>query len=95
VNLVIFTSGCRFHRGGLPGVSGRLKQAATVPGKDRRSGVDIPNGEKSATGWPAIIFNHGFIEPDVYRTTECYVAYVDGLARSGYIVLHSISSDAC
>jgi hypothetical protein len=68
---------------------------AAVPGKDRRSGVDIPNGEKPATGWPAITFNHGFIEPDVYRTTECYVAYVDGLARSGYIVLHSISSDAC
>ena len=33
-----------------------------------------------------IIFNHGYIPPDVYRTTERYVAYVDGFARNGYIV---------
>jgi dipeptidyl aminopeptidase/acylaminoacyl peptidase len=36
-----------------------------------------------------IIFNHGFIPPDQYRTTERYVAYVDRLARSGYIVFRS------
>jgi uncharacterized protein len=51
--------------------------------------LTVPNGEKPATGWPAIIFNHGFIAPDVYRTTERYVAYVDWLARNGYIVLRS------
>ena len=51
--------------------------------------LTIPNGEKPATGWPVIIFNHGFIPPDVYRTTERYVAYVDWLARSGYIVFRS------
>jgi dienelactone hydrolase len=51
--------------------------------------LTVPNGEKPATGWPAIIFNHGFIPPDVYRTTERYVAYVDWLARNGYIVLRS------
>jgi dipeptidyl aminopeptidase/acylaminoacyl peptidase len=51
--------------------------------------LTIPNGEKPATGWPVIIFNHGFIPPDVYRTTERYVAYVNWLARSGYIVLRS------
>ena len=51
--------------------------------------LTIPNGEKPATGWPVIIFNHGFIPPDVYRTTERYVAYVDWLARNGYIVLRS------
>ena len=51
--------------------------------------LTIPNGEKPATGWPVIIFNHGFIPPDQYRTTERYVAYVDWLARSGYIVFRS------
>jgi dienelactone hydrolase len=51
--------------------------------------LTIPNGEKPATGWPVIIFNHGFIPPNVYRTTERYVAYVDWLARNGYIVLRS------
>jgi dienelactone hydrolase len=51
--------------------------------------LTIPNGEKPVTGWPVIIFNHGFIPPNVYRTTERYVAYVDWLARNGYIVLRS------
>lgn len=48
--------------------------------------LTIPFGDPPETGWPVIVFNHGFIPPDVYRTTERYVAYVDWLARSGYIV---------
>jgi fermentation-respiration switch protein FrsA (DUF1100 family) len=48
--------------------------------------LTIPYGETPPTGWPAIVFNHGYIPPDVYRTTERYIAYVDWLARSGYIV---------
>ena len=48
--------------------------------------LTIPDGDKPATGWPAIIFNHGFIPPATYRTTERYVAYVDSIARAGYIV---------
>lgn len=49
--------------------------------------LTVPRGEKSASGWPVIIFNHGYIPPAEYRTTERYAAYVDALARSGYIVL--------
>ena len=48
--------------------------------------LTIPYGEMPVDGWPGIIFNHGYIPPNVYRTTERYVAYVDMLARSGYIV---------
>jgi dipeptidyl aminopeptidase/acylaminoacyl peptidase len=48
--------------------------------------LTVPRGEKPATGWPVIVFNHGYIPPDEYRPTERYVAYVDGFARSGYIV---------
>lgn len=48
--------------------------------------LTVPNGPKPATGWPVIIFNHGYIPPDIYRTTERYVAYVDAFARNGYIV---------
>src|SRR5207247_6305335 len=51
--------------------------------------LTVPNGAKPATGWPVIIFNHGFIPPSVYRTTERYVAYVDAFARNGYIVFKS------
>jgi dipeptidyl aminopeptidase/acylaminoacyl peptidase len=49
--------------------------------------LTIPRGEKPESGWPIIVFNHGYIPPDQYRTTERYVAYVDGFARSGYIVI--------
>jgi dipeptidyl aminopeptidase/acylaminoacyl peptidase len=46
----------------------------------------IPTGEKPATGWPAIIFNHGYIPPEIYSTTESYSSHVRSLARSGYVV---------
>src|SRR5712692_228231 len=48
--------------------------------------LTVPTGAKPASGWPVIIFNHGYIPPTVYRTTERYVAYVDAFARHGYIV---------
>src|SRR4030042_4619111 len=48
--------------------------------------LTIPYGEMPASGWPAIVFNHGYIPPEVYRTIERYVAYVDQLAKNGYIV---------
>jgi uncharacterized protein len=51
--------------------------------------LTVPDGERPATGWPVIVFNHGYIAPTVYRTTERYVAYVDGFARNGYIVFKS------
>ena len=51
--------------------------------------LTIPQGEKPETGWPVIIFNHGYIPPAQYRTTERYVAYVDAFARNGYIVFRS------
>jgi dipeptidyl aminopeptidase/acylaminoacyl peptidase len=48
--------------------------------------LTIPDAEMPAGGFPAIVFNHGYIPPDVYRTTERYIAYVDRLARAGYVV---------
>ena len=51
--------------------------------------LTVPQGEKPPSGWPVVIFNHGYIPPEQYRTTERYVAYVDGFARSGYIVFRS------
>lgn len=51
--------------------------------------LTVPDGEPPPTGWPVIIFNHGYIPPEQYRTTERYVAYVDNLARNGYIVFKS------
>ena len=49
--------------------------------------LTIPVGEPPESGWPIIVFLHGYIPPDQYRTTERYVAYQDGFARNGYITL--------
>jgi dipeptidyl aminopeptidase/acylaminoacyl peptidase len=51
--------------------------------------LTVPQGEKPASGWPVVVFNHGYIPPAQYRTTERYVAYVDAFARNGYIVFRS------
>lgn len=51
--------------------------------------LTVPNGTPPATGWPVILFNHGHITPELYRTTERYVAYQDGFARNGYITFKS------
>lgn len=49
--------------------------------------LTVPKGEKPKNGWPVAVFNHGYIPPTEYRTTERYTAYVDGFARNGYIVM--------
>lgn len=51
--------------------------------------LTVPKGEKPKSGWPVIVFNHGYIPPAEYRTTERYVAYTDGFSRNGYIVFRS------
>lgn len=51
--------------------------------------LTIPQGDKPKTGWPVIIFNHGYIPPAEYRTTERYIAYTDAFSRNGYIVFRA------
>jgi dipeptidyl aminopeptidase/acylaminoacyl peptidase len=51
--------------------------------------LTVPTGTKPETGWPVIIFNHGYIPPEQYRTTERYLAYTDAFSRNGYIVFKS------
>lgn len=48
--------------------------------------LTIPTSPMPKGGYPAVIFNHGYIPPSVYKTTEKYVSYVDSLARSGFVV---------
>ena len=48
--------------------------------------LTVPLGDVPAGGFPAIVFVHGYIPPEIYRTTERYVDYVDALARSGFVV---------
>lgn len=48
--------------------------------------LTVPKGDTPEGGFPAIVFVHGYIPPATYRTTEKYVAYVDYLARNGFVV---------
>lgn len=52
--------------------------------------LTIPNvseENKPIGGFPAIVFVHGYITPTLYSTTgEAYSAYIDYLARSGFVV---------
>ena len=48
--------------------------------------LTIPFEESPEGGYKAIVFNHGYIPPTAYVTTERYIAYVEHLARSGFVV---------
>jgi dipeptidyl aminopeptidase/acylaminoacyl peptidase len=48
--------------------------------------LTIPKSDKPEGGFPAIIFNHGYIPPKSYSTTSNYSSYVDFLARNGFVV---------
>lgn len=47
----------------------------------------IPDGDAPENGWPVIVFNHGYIQPDLYSTIYGYESYVHAFADHGYIVL--------
>lgn len=48
--------------------------------------MTVPTTNRPTVGWPVIVFNHGYIPPELYRSTERYEAHVDALARNGYLV---------
>jgi dipeptidyl aminopeptidase/acylaminoacyl peptidase len=48
--------------------------------------LTVPFQEPPEGGFKAVVFNHGYIPPDTYRTQENYGTYVDYLGRSGFVV---------
>ncbi len=48
--------------------------------------LTVPSSQPPAGGFPAIVFNHGYIPPTQYVTTEKYVEYVNALASNGFVV---------
>lgn len=48
--------------------------------------LTIPYGIKPKNGWPAILFNHGFVQPEKYTSTGYYQKEIDYFARNGYVV---------
>lgn len=48
--------------------------------------LTIPNGNSPASGWPTVVFLHGYIPPKEYETLINYASYVDFLAKNGLVV---------
>jgi uncharacterized protein len=48
--------------------------------------LSIPKGTPPKTGWPAIVFVHGYIPPSIYSTLSNYVSYADYFSRRGIVV---------
>jgi len=52
--------------------------------------MTVPMGIKPKSGWPVILFNHGYIPPATYQTNPSvgqYASYLPPFASAGYIVL--------
>jgi len=47
--------------------------------------LTVPSGTQPTTGWPVIVFNHGFFPPQLYQTA--LRGYEEAFAANGYIVL--------
>lgn len=48
--------------------------------------LTIPIGQKPRGGWPAILFNHGYIPLDQFQTERQYIRYLEYLAKAGFVV---------
>ncbi len=48
--------------------------------------LTIPKTSKLSKGFPVIIFNHGYQIPKLYTPEGNYIAYMDALAKAGYII---------
>lgn len=48
--------------------------------------LTIPKGKEPKAGWPAVVFVHGYVPPQEYKTTDNYVSYADALANDSLVV---------
>ncbi len=48
--------------------------------------MTVPTTQKPDSGFPVIIFNHGYQIPKLYTPEGNYINYMDALAKSGYII---------
>lgn len=48
--------------------------------------MNVPQGDGP---FPVIILNHGYLDPDVYKSGDGLPRELDYFARNGYVVLHS------
>ena len=82
-------TGDRMRMGRLLGDFGayRSHEVTFRSGKLTISGVlNVPDGDGP---FPAVVLNHGYIEPSIYITGQGMTRERDYLARAGFVVLHN------
>ncbi len=79
----------------------RLRSRTQVPAGDAysRQSVTYSSGKLKVSGvllrppgkgpFPAVVLNHGYIEPSIYRSGQGLSREQDYLARAGFVVLHT------
>ena len=82
-------------------VGGRIVRGREVLANEAytRHEVTYPSGDVTVSGvllrprgrgpFPAVVLNHGYIEPSVYVTGQGLMREQDALARAGFVVLHT------
>lgn len=88
------------RKGSYPGSDLSIEQTLTAGSNYKRYVVSykseglkiyalltVPNEQQPEGGWSVVIFNHGYIPPTEYKTTERYTAYTDVFSRNGYVLL--------
>ena len=80
---------------------GRIRQGRQVLANEAytRHEVTYPSGDVTVSGvllrprgrgpFPAVVLNHGYIEPSIYVTGQGLMREQDYLARAGFVVLHT------
>ena len=80
---------------------GRIRRQRQVLANEAytRHEVTYPSGDVTVSGvllkprgrgpFPAVVLNHGYIEPSIYVTGQGLMREQDYLARAGFVVLHT------
>ncbi len=80
---------------------GRIREVRQVLANDAytRHEITYPSGDVTVSGvllrprgkqpFPAVVLNHGYIEPSIYVTGQGLMREQDYLARAGFVVLHT------
>ena len=49
--------------------------------------LNIPNTQKPTNGYPVVVLNHGYIQPNLYNTVTSYKTDSDYFANQGFLVI--------
>lgn len=49
--------------------------------------MNVPRGQVPSGGWPVVVLNHGYIDPEIYSTRNSYINTSAYFANAGFLVI--------